>query len=257
MNEKSGPLDPSRKLAALKKLAEQLSSLATGEEMPAPMEMDMLSLIVDGALHGEDIARRYPAFYQKLLENAGLRQAFLDALDAIESERTETLIPMPAAAETRLDFLTRQPPAPVIEISGNNNWRVTWQRTLEQVRAIFSPPEMAYRADQSDLEEPWFTLLREEMRAGGSIYTVVLDCTPSVDSENSLAAYLHLAVTLEASAQRPAFPLHARLRWGEYNDSVPVLEEGRVRFPDVPLASVFDVGAFRPEAGFSLSLEMY
>ncbi len=47
----------------------------------------MLSLVVDEALQGVDIVKTYPDFYQQLLANAELRQAFLNALEMLEGDQ--------------------------------------------------------------------------------------------------------------------------------------------------------------------------
>lgn len=255
MNENSDRMDPSSQPAALKRLAEQLSALDAGEESILPEDMDMLSLIVSGTLNGENIARRYPAFYQKLLENTTLRQAFLDALESVEAERGGELIPMPEPAKASPDFLKRPSPAPAMDHIEKNTWRITWQRTLEQLQAIFSPPEMAYRSGNGEVEDPWFTLLRDEMTAEGVTYNVLLDCTLSSEKEGSLSTFLNLAVTLGSPTETVNFPLRASLQWGAYQESVLLTEEGRARFPDVPLAVIFDSSTAQIQAGLGLTLE--
>jgi len=141
MNEDMDRLNRSRKQAALKTLADHLAALDAGDGSIPPVESDMLSLIVSGTLGGEDVSRRYPDFHQRLLADADLRQAFLDALEAVEAERAGAQIPLPEAGRASLAFLKNQPAAPVVEVLDKDGWRSTWQRTLEQVRSIFSPPE--------------------------------------------------------------------------------------------------------------------
>lgn len=255
MNEKSNSLDSSRKPAALRTLIDQLASLDTGNEPALPKEVDMLSLLVSGALNGENIAQRYPLFYQRLLENAGLRQSFLDALESVEAERSGELLPVPGGTSARLDFLTHQTAATVTRIGEEKGWRITWQKTLEYLQAIFSPRELAYRADPAEAEDPWFTLLREEMTTDGRTYDVVLDCTLSGETDGALAAFLHLAVTFVEISDAAQFPLHASLEWGEYQERIQVLEEGRARFPDIPLSAIFDDQGAHLRSGFQLVIE--
>ena len=244
----------SRRSAALKRLAERLTAFKDEGGSISPMESDMLSLIVSGTLNGENLAQRYPDFYKKLLENAELRQAFLDALDSTEAERAGELTPIPAP-ETRLDFLTSQPPAPKVIHMDEENWSVLWQRPLEQITAIFSPPELAYRSEQSLIEEPWFTLMREEIQVSGSAYSVALDCAPAEEEENTLAVYVSLAVTPGASREPAKFPLRARLEWDEYRQEVLIPAEGRTRFPNIPFDKIFDPAMENLRAGLSLTLE--
>jgi hypothetical protein len=239
----------------LKKLADHLTALDRMTDTNLPTESDMLSLIVSGTLNGEDLAERYPTFHQALLENPGLRQAFLDALESVEMERSGELEPMPGAAQTDLSFLYEASDAPRLEMLGGQKWRAAWGRTLEQVQAIISPPELAYRNDPSLAEDPWFTLLRDEITTQGVTYDVVLDCLLSKENESSLSAFLNLAVTLGDTSGLAEFPLRAKLHWGAYEESILVVEEGRFKFPDIPIASVFDQADLQLQAGFSLTLE--
>lgn len=246
--------DSSQGSAALKNLVEHLSVLnARGSGEPT-IGSDMLSLIVNGALTGENIAKKYPAFHKKLLENPEFHQAFLDALESVEAERTGRLTPIPNP-QTDLGFLTEQTDSPFIKLLDGQNWRVNWGRTLEQLQAIFSPSELAYRNDPTLSEDPWFTLLRGELGVEGVTYDVILDCTLSNEGENALAAFLHIAVTVENDVDKTTFPLNASLHWGDYQESITIPQEGRFRFPDVPLNSVFDQAELHLKAGFSLTLE--
>jgi len=255
MSEDFNRLNPNRKPAALQKLADHLAALNAQAGSSIDMESDMLSLIVSGTLQEEDIASRYPAFYQKLLQNADLRQAFLDALESVEAERAGELLPLPETPRTDLSFLSHQDFEPVIEKLERQNWRATWKRSFEQIQAVFSPPKLAYRADPSLLEDPWFTLLREEVALAASTYAVALECTVSGDRDRALSAFLNLAVTVESSTEQTPFPLRAHLQWGRYAGSIQISQEGRTRFPDIPLDAIYDPSKRQIQAGLSLVLE--
>jgi hypothetical protein len=244
----------SQKSAALKRLAECLTAFNHEGRVISPTESDMLSLIVSGTLNGENLAQRYPDFHKKLLENAELRQAFLDALDSLEAERDGDLIPMPAP-DTRLDFLTSQPPAPNVIHLDEENWKVLWLRPLAQIQAIFSPPELVYRAEQSLIEEPWVTLLREEIQVSGNTYSVTLECTPVEEEENALAVFVSLAVTPDVSREPVKFPLRARLAWGAYQEEMMIPAEGRTRCPNISFDTIFDPATGNLTDGLSLTLE--
>lgn len=244
----------SRKSAALKRLAKRLTAFNQEEGVISPMESDMLSLMVSGTLNGENLAQRYPEFHRTLLQNAELREAFLDALESIEAERDGILVPMPAP-ETRLDFLNRQPPAPNVIHKDEENWSILWQRPLEMIQAIFSPSELAYRAEQSLIEDPWVMLLREEMQVSGKTYSIVLDCIPAEEQENALAVFISLAVTPGASGEPAKFPLRAVLRWGGYQQDVMIQSEGRTKFPTIPFDHIFDLATGSLTDGLSLRLE--
>lgn len=250
MNENFDP----RRSAALKRLAERLTAYTHKGGVLSPRESDMVSLIISGILNGENLAQRYPDFHRTLLENAELREAFLDALDGVEAERNGNLVSMPEP-ETRLDFLTRQPPAPIIIHKDAENWSVLWQRPLELIQAIFSPPELAYRAERSLIEDPWVMVLREEIQVFGSAYSIVLDCIPAEEQENAMAVFLSLAVSPGASHESAKFPLRATLRWGGYQQGLTVPEEGRTRFPNISFDLIFDPITKTLTDGLSFTLE--
>ena len=245
---------PSRKPAALQRLAEHLALLNRRAGSISNMDNDMLSLIVSGTLNGENLAERYPDFYRNLLAYPDLREAFLDALETLEADRAGGLTPIPNP-ETRLDFLIRPPVAPKINIENKNQWSILWQKTIEQIQAIFSPPDLAYRAGQNLIEDPWFTLLREEMSVAGNTYSIALECTLAPEIENQLAAYLTLAVMPNTPSPIQPFPLSATLQWGDYQQKIIISAEGRERFPDIPLDSIFDPSLAQLQAGLNLTLE--
>jgi hypothetical protein len=205
---------------ALRKLAEHLASLNDQAGLALPGEGEMLDQIVSAILQGEDVTRRYPEFHRKLLENAALREAFLDALDSVEAERDGRLVPLPSNAHASLSFLEQQASPAVFELFEPDRWRATWQKSMVQLQAIFSPAKLAYRADPL-IQDPWFVLLREEITTTkGTSFDVELSCTLGDQAENSIAAYLNLAVMLETPAAQAPFPLRVRLQWGEYTESV-------------------------------------
>jgi hypothetical protein len=65
-------------------LLRQLVDQAPPQEL-TEMDLEMLSLVVNDALHGVDIQKRYPAFYQRLTEEPGLRDAFLEIFEMAEA----------------------------------------------------------------------------------------------------------------------------------------------------------------------------
>ncbi len=247
--------DSSNQSKAIRRLIRDLSDLDATSVSESEVGSDMLTLIIDKILDGEDISTRYPDLHQKILNNAELRQALIDALESIENERTHQNVSLPETTKGNLSFLAGSGPLPILEISDEQKWRSTWRSTLEQIQSIFSPIELAYRADSAQVEDPWFTLLRDEIEASGNVYTVALDCTLSSQTDDGLAIFLNLAVTLGSTSDQPQFPLQASLHWGEYKENVLITEQGRTRFPDVPLSTVMDEGYRNIKSGLSLSLE--
>ncbi len=205
-------------------------------------EIAMLSVVVNDAMMGIDISKRYPSFYKKLLEDSSLQQAFLDALDMMEMSKNNSLAALPGAACTNLAFLELAPWQPKINDLGKNNWQIRWHRTIKQLQAIFFPSELGltYRSNPINLDESWFTLLRGDVLLRGNTYSWHLECGITEELEDALAAYLHLAVTFETKQVPLSNPLQASLTWGSYKETVDIPEQGRVRFPDIPLIAALD-----------------
>ncbi len=228
--------------------------METKDASAVTVDNEMLSLMINRVLKGEDIAKRYPTFYRKLLGDTDLRQAFLDALESIEAEQAHQQLPMPEPEKAKLTFLGNQRIRPILELRESHQWRTTWQTTLEQIQAIFSPSKLAYRSVPDLFEDPWFLLLRDEIEVEGSTYAVALECTLA-DIGEALSAYLNLAVTLGTTADKQNFPIQASLHWGDYQESVLITEEGRARFPDISLDKVMDESQQNIKSGLNLIIE--
>lgn len=70
----------------------------------------MLSIMVNDALVGIDVMKKYPAFYSRMLVDGELRAAFLDILDLLEQSRTGQLPEFPGSGVINLDFLQQVRP---------------------------------------------------------------------------------------------------------------------------------------------------
>jgi hypothetical protein len=252
MNENYFVLDPIKKQTVTRKLIDDLSEIDTQDTPASEADNEMLSLIIDEVRMGIDISVRYPTFYRKLLNNASLRRTFMDVLESIEEKEYFSL---PEFSRPSLAFLSNQKPKSIVERFGKNQWRVTLHRSIEQLQAIFSPPELAYRSDPSLYEDPWLTLLRGEIEVAGCLYTILLECTLAEEIENALALSLNIAVTLEATPGLPQSPLTATLQWGSYDESLPISIDGRTRFPYVSLPAILDDEQEKIKADLNLILE--
>ena len=237
------------------KLTGDLAEFDANNSSTLMVDSDMLSLVVSDALKGVDISIRYPAFYRKILNNDDLRQAFVDALGSMENEKQSETAVLPLPIIPALDFLSHQLQQPAIIKLGADKWRTIWRQSIEQLQSIFSPPELAYRSDPSLYEDPWITLLRGEVEVAGSLYTVMLECTPAVETDEALAVSFNIAVTLEAPIDLPQIPLEATLQWGLYNKTIVISEEGRIKFPNIPLSAILDEEQQNVNAELSLTLE--
>ena len=240
---------------AFKKLTDDLAELDAKASSTLMVDSDMLSLVVSDALKGVDISNRYPAFYRKILNNDDLRQAFVDAVGSMENEKQSETAVLPLPIIPALDFLSHPLQQPAIIKLGADKWRTIWRQSIEQLQSKFSPPELAYRSDPSLFEDPWITLLRGDIEVAGSLYTVMLDCSLAEETDEALAVSFTLAVTLETPINLPQSPLEATLQWGVYNETLVISEEGRTRFPDIPLPTILDEEQQNVIAELSLTLE--
>ena len=102
---------------------------------------DMLSIVVNDALNGVDIAKRYPTFFNRLLHDEELRESFIDAIETVERGQE-----LPTSLAVNIDFLSALSLKPSFEVVDKESWKIQWKRTIEQLQAIFSPAELAYRS---------------------------------------------------------------------------------------------------------------
>ncbi len=105
---------PSNRQESVKKLLDDLRQLNAASRSGTLEDEEMLSLIIEAVNQGIDISKRYPTFYQKLLNHSDLRQAFLDVLDSLEEEEQDLRIPWAEGTDTDLSFLSEQSSQPVI-----------------------------------------------------------------------------------------------------------------------------------------------
>ena len=249
-------LDRGNQENAIKRLADDLAAIRPDKSFISTEEDEMLSLMVDETLKGVDLKTRYPAFYQKLLKNPALRQAFMDILESLENEKSGQMKPIPAGGRSSLAFLHRKAVQPNVEKIDENHWQITWQRTVEQLRSIFFPREMVYRSDPELFDDSWFILLREDFNLGGSVYSALLECGVSKETEDALSPLLSLAATFETPRLPSASAVYATLHWGAYHEKRQVTEEGRVKFPDIPFTLTFDPQSQSIVSELDLTLEI-
>lgn len=224
---------------AMQRLADDLAYIVPNNSFISAEENEMLSLMVDETLKGVDLKTRYPIFYQKLLNNAELRQAFVDILESVDGGQRGQLVPIPAGGAKSLAFLNKKPSRPRVEKLNENHWKIKWKKTVEQLRNVFFPPNLAFRSDPNLFDDSWFILLREDVNLAGSTYSALLECGVSKEMEDALSPSLSLAATFETPQLPTESIVYATLHWGEYNEKRQVTE-GRVKFPDIPFAMTFD-----------------
>ena len=233
-------------------LAQSTSAASSAEE-----EHELLSLIVNDALKDIDVSTRYPEFFRRLLADEDLRQAFLEALELMESDLADDQEFIPQASE--LSFLRAKSSQPIIQRPSQNQWRVIWQQTIDQLQTIFFPPhlapEPAYRHTEN-FEDAWFTLFRSDVEVNHTQLAVSLEAAWQSDAPDALNVQLAIGITADpVESAAPFLDLRAMLDWGDYSTTVVVGQRGRASFPPIPLTAILDEINQRITSNLSLSLE--
>ncbi|MBK8904557.1 MAG: hypothetical protein IPM53_25485 [Anaerolineaceae bacterium] len=221
--------------------ADSLMTLLTQPaQPPGSDERDdhMLSLVVNDALTGIDIAQRYPTFYQKMMVTPWLFQAFLDALDILEADDADELTSLPKAASRDLSFLKETPSEqPKVDQSPKGNWQVTWQLLVDELRRLlFSSPGLAYRGVVAPLEDESFLVLHDEVEVSGQLLEVLLEAVHPVARPETW----RLQVFVASQAKQPAATIQASISWGLYVETAVLDKYGRAHFPPLHLESFLD-----------------
>lgn len=201
-------------------------------------DLEMLSLVLNDALEGIDITRRYPTFYRRLLADPHLRQIFLDALDLLERSEAGELDSLPESIEVDLSFLAPEEKKEDNPSSPADRLRVLLTRTRDQLRELFAPPPAAVplRSALTGMEDDYITLLRSDVSTAQGAFELILEGRRPAASDA-----LHLTVMLIPRQEAPARPgLEATLRWGAYEETRPLDERGRASFPPLPLDVILD-----------------
>ncbi|MFO7681523.1 MAG: hypothetical protein R6X34_15875 [Chloroflexota bacterium] len=214
------------------------------------MENDaMLTILVQDALRGVDIPRKYPQSYRTLLSNGRLRQRFLDLLAALEPNQAEDMPPMP---KPDLSFLqTDVSPHPTIHHSPTG-WQAAWQLLGDYLANCFStlPTQstaQVYRSSYDDLlEEQYGVLLEDVFSVANKQFNILL--AAEIDAENPEVTTLSLTVSA-VSGHQP--PLQATLTWGSYQAALPLDGYGQAVFPPLVIAAILD------EAGQAISADLH
>ncbi|MBI5567769.1 MAG: hypothetical protein HY870_22910 [Chloroflexi bacterium] len=252
-NLHSAPAGPPDALATLRALLNQpdnwpeqadrllahLDQSSRSGDWPDYEDETLLSLAVDDALKGIDISRRYPAFFQRMLVDHDLRQAFLDTLGALDSQA----VPASVSPQLSLDFLSTSSRRLIREFVSPARWRLVWQAALDQIQQIFFSADQfqpAYRSDDY-LEDAWFTLFRNEIDIDQAHVSVVLEAVRLIATPDQLQLHIAVGVTPDQAATTDRLPdLRAQLIWGTYDQAVTITQRGRATFPPLPLNLVLD-----------------
>lgn len=207
----------------------------TNSDIPAsPQDLDMLSLVVDAILQGDDIAKTYPTFYQRLQISPDLQQSLFDILEMMSPETENAGSPI--FAPLNLDFLQRSfSPPPVITHRPPNRWRAAWQILSTALTQQFTLSWDSYRETFSGLDEENILLLENEFMIGASAWQVILEGVSRPEKPHELGLFLSAAVDEE-----PFPPLQATVQWGMYQETAVFDAYGQAYFPPLDLRPLLD-----------------
>ena len=213
----------------------------------------MLSLVVNDALEGVDIARRYPTFFRRMLADQQLRWAFLEALENLEKYKAGELEPLPDDLDLDLTFLQRVQPAPaVVKAETSSLWRLAWQRPVAFLQSLWArslaSPRPALRALASFLEDDRLPLVEDVVEVAGDEVGVLLKAVRPAGAPGDL--HLSLLITAET-----VDTLQATVEWGAFSETAVVRASSCVTLPSLPLADVFDEVSQKIAADLRLTVE--
>lgn len=213
-------------------------------------DFEFLSLFIEEALNGVDVARRYSNYYQKLLTNRDLRRSFLDIIQLMEDDLLHTLETLSEPVRGNLQFLLEEKQ---IETS----WQFKWQRSLEQLQEIFSPPQLAYRA-ASDLgsgEE--IRVFQDEFIIDDNLrYSINISCVLSELIENGLDIFLNIGISTKNKIVHSSRPIEITLNWGNYKETALITKDGRHPLPTIPLNFIFDNSIEHVTSALELTIDI-
>ncbi len=213
----------------------------------------MLSLVVNDALEGVDIARRYPSFYRRMLADPQLRWAFLEALEILEQDKSGGLEPLPEGLDVDLSFLERaQPPSPILQEKPAGLWRLAWERPATYLQSLLLDTLLTsrpiHRALTNFLEDDRLMLVDDTVEIAGDELGVLLEAVRPAAAPDAL--HLSLLITAETASS-----LQATIEWGAFRETAVVKAFRRVTFPPLPLADVVDEIGQQIAAALCLTVE--
>lgn len=235
-NDDNLPVQLQKKLDYLKRQLQTQTTLTNNHERLSAEHdstlFDMLPLIIQQIKNGVNLEVSHPTFYQHLLTNVILRQAFVDSLDA--ELRFETSGISSSQKTTRIANLNHliMTPAKIL-LSAQGEWQATVEKRSVQIQNYFETQLMQLMLARSDhsIELAWQTLVKSDIKLQDALYSVLLDVKPR-------GLYFDLRLDV-ASDSLPFPPIVAKLGWGEYDTVVVVKESGLVMLPQVSAESVF------------------
>lgn len=258
LDELRRALGEGQKLPGLERLLDSLSgseeagSAARGAKYESNEDETMLAVIISAAYDGVDIARRYPAFFKRMLVDAELRAAFLDGLEAMDSGvNVADVLPLPPSED--LSFLNQnsrarrqraQTPA-----FATSHWRLS-ARDIADLFSFLLPgfpsaplvaePAATYRSGDDFLEDDTVTLLRGRVAGAHFELDVTLEATRPAAHPGELHLALWVVPVDEAARHSQDITLLAQIKWGEYDEQVEISGDGLYTLPPRKLNDVVE-----------------
>lgn len=208
----------------------------SGNDSSRSADLEFLSLFIEDAQHGVDVSRRYPGFYQKLIIDPELRQAFLDILQLMDEDIDHALASIPLPARVNLEFLFKD--RTPLSRSMEKGWKIHWMRTQQELQAIFSPPKLAYRNSTNFLSDDEFIIFQNDFSIDNFQYSISIACALGEDMETGLMTHMNIGIIPEGSPSQPL--LKTILEWGQYKETAIITEAGRISLPPIALEKIFD-----------------
>lgn len=222
---------------------ERLLADVTGaqDEQPAEDVALMLTILVDEALRGVDITRRYSQLYRALTRNPELHREFVESLQLLTASRDVNWNPMPDGPEVELHFLAAVGPLPLVEQLEGRRWRVSWRAKVEELHHLLGLGGLlpAYRGDPDPWDEDGGrrTLLRSDANVAGLELDLLLEMQEPGEGEENRPLFL----TVTRADAASAWPvLDASIRWGGYRGAARLEEEGITQLPPATADEIFD-----------------
>ena len=193
-------------------------------------EYDMLSIVVNDALLGIDVTKKYPAFYARMLADEELQTAFLDTLELLEQSRAGELPDYVEQDAINLDFLQQVISKPLIRKSPRGMLELIWQRTAEQLQNMFYIASLTsgvvHRSGDSMLDGSYINILHSQVEIDDQELEIRLDATQTITDPENLDLLISVSVP-ELLPRR----FEATIAWGEYRESAEVNKYGLAKFP--------------------------
>jgi hypothetical protein len=190
----------------------------------------MLSIVVNDALMGIDIMKKYPAFYARMLADEELRTAFLDTLELLEEGRAGKLPAYSDSDTFNPDFLQKVVSQPVIRRSAKDKLELFWERTVRQLQTMFFinslEPGEVLRSGSYLAGEGTINILHSQVEVDDQELDIRLNASHTLTNPGSL----DLMMTISTPEELP-YHFELTIVWGDYQETAAVSKYGLAKFP--------------------------